>query len=68
MQQINHLMEVLVIVVVQVGHLTKFLANVAKNCSFNETFAKPEWTIEHNKKPRASMKSFDGFEKSTLKR
>jgi hypothetical protein len=41
MQQINHLMEVLAIVVVQVGYLTKFVANVAKNCSFDETFDDP---------------------------
>jgi hypothetical protein len=42
MQQVNHLMEVLAIVVVQVGHLTIFLVNVAKHCSFNETFNEPE--------------------------
>lgn len=67
MQQIDHLMKVLAIVVVQVGHLTKFLVNVEKNCLFNETFNESKWRIEHNKKPRASMKSFNGLEKSTLK-
>jgi hypothetical protein len=42
MQQINHLMEVLAIVVVQVGNLTKFLVNVAKHCSLDETFNEPK--------------------------
>jgi hypothetical protein len=65
MQQINHLLEVLAIFVVQVGHLTKNLVNVEKNCSFNQTFDEPKLRIEHNKKPRASMKSFNGFKMST---
>jgi hypothetical protein len=32
-----------------------------------KTFDEPEWRIEHNKKPKASMKSFNGLEKSALK-